>query len=131
VSAFADSANGTLTPIGASPFADQQTAPCWVAITPDGRYLYAVNTASGSVSEYTISHSGSLSLVGSTLVSSSGGVGATDAVVTADGRNLYVNESAAHAVASFSLDDGQLTELTSSPTALPAGITSSAGVAAN
>ena len=38
VSAFADSFNGTLTSIGASPFADQQTAPCWVEITHDGQF---------------------------------------------------------------------------------------------
>lgn len=131
VSAFNDSANGTLTSIGASPFADQQTAPCWVAITPDGRYLYAVNTASGTVSEYSISPTGSLTLVTSTTISSAAGVGATDATVSADGRDLYVNESAAHAVAAFSINHGQLTELTSSPTTLPAGITASAGVASN
>ncbi len=131
VSAFNDSANGTLTSIGTSPFADQQTAPCWVAITPDGRYLYAVNTGSGTVSEYATSPSGSLTLVGSTTVSSAAGVGATDPVVSADGRNLYVNESGAHAVAAFSINSGQLTELSSSPTALPAGITASVGVAAN
>jgi 6-phosphogluconolactonase len=40
VSAFADAAGGTLTPIGSSPFADLQTAPCWVEITRDGRYLF-------------------------------------------------------------------------------------------
>ncbi|MBO0835783.1 MAG: hypothetical protein J2P28_09715, partial [Actinobacteria bacterium] len=32
VSAFSDSRGGVLTPIGKSPFADQQTAPCWVVI---------------------------------------------------------------------------------------------------
>jgi 6-phosphogluconolactonase (cycloisomerase 2 family) len=131
VSAFNDSFNGVLTSIGASPFADQQTAPCWVAVTPDGRYLYAVNTASGTVSEYTIGFDGSLTLIGSTTVSSAGGVGATDATVSADGRDLYVNESAAHTVASFSINNGQLTELTSSPTALPAGITAAAGITSN
>jgi hypothetical protein len=45
VSAFRAAANGDLTPIGSSPFADLQTAPCWVEITRDGRYLFAVNTA--------------------------------------------------------------------------------------
>jgi 6-phosphogluconolactonase len=130
VSAFDDSANGTLTSIGASPFANGQSGSCWLAVTSDGRYLYAVNTGSGTVSEHTINPSGSLSLVGSTTVGNTGGVGATDAVVSADGRDLYVNETAAHAVAAFSIDQGRLTELTSSPTALPAGITSSAGVAA-
>ena len=37
VSAFDVAANGTLTSIGASPFADFQTAPCWVEISPDGQ----------------------------------------------------------------------------------------------
>ena len=31
--------------ISGSPFADLQTAPCWVAISPDGHALFAVNTA--------------------------------------------------------------------------------------
>jgi 6-phosphogluconolactonase len=46
VSAFADSPGGTLTSIGASPDANQQTAPCWVIISPDGQCLFAVNTGS-------------------------------------------------------------------------------------
>ena len=37
VSAYTVAADGTLTPIGASPFADNQTAPCWAAISPMGR----------------------------------------------------------------------------------------------
>jgi 6-phosphogluconolactonase (cycloisomerase 2 family) len=48
VSAVRDSANGMLTSIGSSPFADNQTAPCWVEITHDGRFLFTVNTASVS-----------------------------------------------------------------------------------
>jgi len=44
VSAFSDSADGTLAPIGSSPFADLQTAPCWVEISHDGRFLFTVNT---------------------------------------------------------------------------------------
>ena len=50
MSAFRDGSDGTLTPIGASPFADGQTAPCWVEISHDGRYLFAVNTAQPSIS---------------------------------------------------------------------------------
>lgn len=54
VSAFRDSATGTLSPIGSSPFADLQTAPCWVEVTHDGRYLFTVNTLSGTISRYSI-----------------------------------------------------------------------------
>jgi 6-phosphogluconolactonase len=38
VSAFTDLPNGALSPIGASPFPDFQTAPCWQVISPDGRF---------------------------------------------------------------------------------------------
>ena len=68
VSAFSDSANGTLSPIGSSPFADNQTAPCWVEITHDGQFLFTVNTGSGEISRYSIAPGGALTLLGSTPV---------------------------------------------------------------
>ena len=61
VSAFTDSADGTLTPVAGSPFADDQMAPCWVEITHDGQFLFTVNTASGgSISRYSIAPNGAL-----------------------------------------------------------------------
>src|SRR5260370_28600600 len=50
VSAFQDSAAGILSPIGISPFADHQTAPCCVYITHDGPFLLTVSTGSGTIS---------------------------------------------------------------------------------
>jgi len=123
VSAFSDSADGTLSPIGSSPFADLQTAPCWVEITHDGRYLFTVNTGSGSISRYRITHRGALILLGSTAVKASGGVGAVDARLSPDGRTLYVDESKIGAVGAFAVSGGDLTELASSPVSLPAGAT--------
>src|SRR5439155_21409400 len=38
VSAFSVAEDGVLGSIGASPYADGQTAPCWVEISHDGRY---------------------------------------------------------------------------------------------
>jgi len=129
VSAFADSRDGALSSIGNSPVPDQQTAPCWVTISPDGRYLFAVNTGSGTISRYSIAPGGALTLLGSTTVSATGGVGAVDPGVTPDGRYLYVNESRVDAVGSFAVSpDGNLTELPGSPTPLPAGATP-AGIA--
>src|SRR5207302_8524223 len=66
VSAFSVAGDGTLNSIGASPFADKETAPCWVEISHDGRFLFTTNTASGSVSRYRIADDGSLELLGST-----------------------------------------------------------------
>jgi 6-phosphogluconolactonase len=130
VSAFDDAADGTLSSIGSSPFADNQNAPCWVEISHDGQFLFTVNTASGTISRYSIAGNGALTLIGSTAVSQSGGVGAVDARLTPDGGTLYVNESRVASVAGFAVDGGTLTELQSSPTPLPAGATP-AGIAVN
>jgi 6-phosphogluconolactonase len=128
VSAFSDSPAGALTPIGDSPYADQQTAPCWLIISHDGRYLFAVNTGSGTISRYAIDPAGQLTLLGSTTVAATGGVGAVDPGLSPDGRFLYIDESRVDAVGAFAVSGGSLTELPSSPTALPAGATP-AGIA--
>ena len=130
VSAFNVAWDGALSSIGASPFADGQTAPCWVEISHDGQFLFTVNTASGDISRYWIAPNGTLSLLGSTPVSESGGVGAVDARLSPDGRTLYVDESGIGAVGAFAVDGGNLTELPSSPTSLPAGATA-AGLVVN
>jgi 6-phosphogluconolactonase len=118
VSAFNDSAGGTLSSIGASPFADLQTAPCWVEITHDGRLLFTVNTGSGTISRYSIAVGGTLTVLGSTPVSGTS-VGAR---LSPGGRLLFVDESKAGAAA-FAVTGGNLTELASSPTPLPAAAT--------
>ncbi len=123
VSAFADAADGTLTSIGSSPFADNQTAPCWVEISHDGQFLFTVNTGSGEISRYSIAPGGALTLLGSTPVGATGGVGAVDARLSPDGRTLYIDESRIGAVGAFAVNGGNLTELASSPTSLPAGAT--------
>jgi len=130
VSAFRDSADGTLSSIGSSPFADLQTAPCWVEITHDGQFLFTVNTGSGTISRYSIAPGGALTLLGSTPVGATGGVGAVDARLSPDGGTLFVDESKAGAVAAFAVNGGTLTELASSPASLPVGATP-AGIVVN
>jgi 6-phosphogluconolactonase len=124
VSAFNVNFAGELSSIGTSPFANQQTAPCWVEISHDGQFLFAVNTASGTISSYAISPSGSLTLLGNTPFGSAG-AGAVDARLSPDGRTLLVNGSKANVIASFAVNGGNLTELPSSPTPLPAGAVAS------
>ena len=129
VSAFTDTGTGALAPVGTSPYADDQTAPCWLTISPDGQSLFTVNTGSGFISAYSISRGGALTLLGSTQVSASGGVGAVDPGISPDGKYLYVNESRADAVGVFAIGaNGSLTEVAGSPVALPAGATA-AGIA--
>jgi 6-phosphogluconolactonase len=123
ISAFNVASNGSLKSIGSSPFADDQTAPCWIQITQNGQFLFTVNTGSGTISRYAIAPNGTLTLLGSTPISDNGGVGAVDARLSNDGRTLYVDESQAGTVAAFAVNGGNLTELPSSPVSLPAGAT--------
>jgi 6-phosphogluconolactonase (cycloisomerase 2 family) len=94
-----------------------------VEITRDGRFLFTVNTASGTISRFSIAPGGTLTLLGSTPVGATGGVGAVDARLSPDGRYLYVDESKIGSVGIFAVTGGTLSELPSSPAKLPAGAT--------
>ncbi len=129
VSAFEVNAVGQLFSIGGSPFADLQTAPCWLTISPNGRFLFAVNTGSGFISSFEILANGELKLLDS-VSAGPAGTGAVDDRVTSNGKALLVNGSKADVVASFAISEsGILTELASSPTPLPVGADASGIVA--
>jgi 6-phosphogluconolactonase len=121
VSAYRDGFFGQLTAIGPSPYADGQTAPCWVEISHDGQFLFTVNTGSGNISSYSISRDGSLVLVSTAIVN--GGGTDIDARLSPDGKYLLVDGSGHNFVSVFSVDGGTLTELSTSPTPLPVGAT--------
>jgi 6-phosphogluconolactonase len=124
VSAFSVAPDGTLTSIGASPYADNQTAPCWVEITHDGQYLFAVNTGDSTISRYHIDSDGALTLLGSTpLKNPTGTLRPFDARLAPNGKYLYVVDAGLDAVSVLAVDGGNLRELSASPVALPAGAT--------
>jgi 6-phosphogluconolactonase len=120
VSAYNVATNGTLTPVAGSPFADGQTAPCWVAITNDGQHLFAINTGSSTVSRYSIAGSGALSLLGSTVMTGTA-LRPFDAAVDPTDSFLYVVDAGAAKISAFAVDGGALTELSSSPISIPGG----------
>jgi 6-phosphogluconolactonase len=122
VSAFDVATDGSLSTVVGSPFPDFQTAPCWVEISHDGQFLFAVNTGSDSISRYAIASDGSLSLLGSTPLG--GGVSTPfDARLAPDGGTLWVLDTGSATVSGFDVSGGSLAELSSSPTSLPAGAT--------
>jgi 6-phosphogluconolactonase len=123
VSAFSVNPNAKVKSITGSPFADGQTAPCWVEISHDGRYLFTVNTGSTTISSYRMLANGSLSLIGSTPFSSGTGIRPFDARLDVAGDYLYVVDAAIAAVSAFAVSGGSLSELSPSPTTLPAGAT--------
>ena len=88
VSSFIDAPDGTLSPVGA-PVANDGGAACWIEISHGGSFLFAVNTASASVSSYSIAAGGSLSFLQSTGPGELGR-GAEDARLSPDGSTLWV-----------------------------------------
>lgn len=117
VSAFSDARNGSLSSIGASPFADDQTAPCWVVISHNGERLFALNTGTGSVSTYSIATTGVLTLLASTPLSNpAGAITGTDVTVSHGDGTLYVNEAANGTVGAFAIHaNGTIKQLPGSP----------------
>jgi 6-phosphogluconolactonase (cycloisomerase 2 family) len=95
---FALSRGGALTPLATA--LTGQAATCWVVRA--GRYFYASNAGSGSVSGYAAGASGSLSALGNTSTDA----GTVDAAATAGGRFVYVQTGAAGIVDEFSVGAG-------------------------
>jgi 6-phosphogluconolactonase len=128
VSAFSVNGFGSLASIGSSPFADLQTAPCWVEITHDGRYLFAVNTAVATVSRFAIAPGGALTLLGSTALKNPTGLAPVDARLDPSGRRLSIVDGGGDSITMVAVHGGALTELPSLPTALPGDAQPAGGV---
>ena len=123
MSAFQVGPGSSLSSIGSSPFADNQTAPCWVEISHDGQFLFAVNTAVPSISNYAVGSGGSLTLLGSTPFQGASAVGPEDARLSPDGSTLWVVDGGGDALSGFAVNGGSLVPLASAPVALPVGAT--------
>jgi DNA-binding beta-propeller fold protein YncE len=89
---------------------DTQTAACWVAVTADGAYAYAVNTASGTISSYDVSVGGELKLLDATA---GGGNVPVDTALSKGSQFLYVRNGGDGTVGGYTVNsDGSLTPLT-------------------
>jgi 6-phosphogluconolactonase (cycloisomerase 2 family) len=127
---YTATAQGVLTVVS-GPVADNQSAPCWIALNPAGTFAYTTNTISGSVSAYSVSSTGALALVppasGASSVATIGASsGPIDDIVTPDNAYLYVIQSNAGTspgqILGFSIGStGALTSITTGVTGLPEG----------
>jgi 6-phosphogluconolactonase (cycloisomerase 2 family) len=107
---------------------DTQSAACWIAITPNGRYAFVANTGSSSVSSYQIASGGQIALTNATAGSTGAGSAPADAAISPDGRELYVRNGRTFTLSSFSIGpDGSLAARVGA-SGLPA---SAVGLAAN
>ncbi len=114
---------------------DFETDVCWTVIAGGGRYAYITNFGSGTLSSYTISASGSLTLLEQVAGRTAAAQGPRDQDLDDSGRYLYVLDvgfanAATRAVNAFSVgDDGKLTKIGS--WSLPGDFPNVAGLAAN
>lgn len=98
VATFTLSRSGQLTQLDVA--ATGQKATCW--IVQAGRYFYASNAGSGSLSGYQSSWSGGLTALGNTKTDA----GTVDAASAAGGRFVYVQTGAAGIVDEFAAAGG-------------------------
>jgi 6-phosphogluconolactonase (cycloisomerase 2 family) len=88
---------------------DTQSAACWVAVTPDGRYAYVANTGSSTVSSYRFGAGGQITLVEAAAGDTGSGSAPADTAVSADGHQLYVRNGRTATISAFAIDaDGSL-----------------------
>ena len=93
VSTYRFTDDSTLEPISQGT-PDNQSGTCWVRITPDGRFAFAANTGSGSISSYAVSNHGELTLLQSIAAETGGPFSVpVDMAITPDGKYLYILSS--------------------------------------
>lgn len=99
-----------------------ETAACWVELTPDGRFAYVTNTASGTLSGYRIGTDGSVSLLDADGVTGMTGAGPIDLTISPDGRRLYTLDGAGGTLSGFVVRlDGSLERIAAVAPAVPGG----------
>jgi len=90
-----------------------ETAACWVALTPDGRYAFTTNTASGTVSAFQVKLDGNVTVVESKAGITGTGSGPIDMIVSPESRFLYTLNAGNDTISSFEVGlDGTLTLVT-------------------
>jgi 6-phosphogluconolactonase len=120
-SSYAVDVSGAHTISGA--VVTHQAAPCWLVVSPDGRFAYTANAGSGTISGFSIAPDGSIALLTASGATGSFGAGShpLDEALSSDGRYLYVLVDGHHTIGGFRVNaDGSLTALGEVGT-LPAG----------
>lgn len=130
ISSYSIQPNNTLIPISAT-VPTLGAANCWNAITPDGRFVYASNAGTSSISGFALGANGSLTPLPGTVVGlNPSGSSNLDIAVSADGAYLYSLNAAGGSIGIFQIEhDGSLTNF-GTLGGLPAGAGLN-GIAAN
>lgn len=108
VSSYTLGGNGTLDVVSAS-VPTTETAACWVAVTTNGKFAYAANTGSASVTGFEV-HKAGLDILNADGKSGNTGTTPIDAAVSRNGQFLYTLTAGSHAISAFAVrqNDGSL-----------------------
>jgi 6-phosphogluconolactonase (cycloisomerase 2 family) len=109
------------------PVGTTQTSACWVAVTNDGRFAYTANTGSGTISGYSISNSGSVTLLNSNGIIGIAERGTADMTLSNNSRFLYAMNGGSNSISIFEVQASGALSNIGTVTGLPAG---AAGLAA-
>lgn len=126
VSSYVVAHNGGLQVVTGSLVDGTQQAPCWIAVSEDGRYAYATNAHSGTITGFKVGHDGSLTLLDSNAITATPGGAPLDMAFSDGDKFLYVNNGAGVFNVFRTHEDGSLSNL-GNMGAFPAG---AAGIAA-
>jgi 6-phosphogluconolactonase len=113
VSSYDASRRGALALVTAA-LSTKQAAPCWLIATHDGRFAYAANAGSGSVTGFAVDAHGNLSILNANGVTGALGAGTTplDLDVSQDSKFLYVLKAGVNTIGAFAVSrDGTLSSL--------------------
>ncbi|HEV2006671.1 MAG TPA: beta-propeller fold lactonase family protein, partial [Candidatus Limnocylindrales bacterium] len=88
-----DLSNGSANLID-GPVPTTETAACWVVVTNNGKYAYASNTGSGSISGFGVANNGSLDRLDSDGVTGFTGGAPTDMSLSSNSKFLYARVGA-------------------------------------
>lgn len=114
------SATGAFTANGAPLAVTGQAAPCWLAVTPDNRFVY-VGNGSGAVSRFALDSTGHLSLADpvaatETPVSGQASAFANDSWISPDGKFLYQDYAGDDKIVAYSIGaNGALAKIGEQP----------------
>jgi len=109
-----DGATGGLSLAAETPQVEG-TSPKGLALLPSKKFLYAVNSASATISIFSVASDGTLTL--SATPTPEGGSGADAAVIDPSGKYLLVTNNISNGVSVFSIDSGSgaLSQVAGSP----------------
>lgn len=79
----------------------EQSAACWVALTPDGRLAFTTNTGSGTISAFAIAHNGKLTLIDADAGNTGAGSAPIDLALSPGGRHVFVLNSGSETITSL------------------------------